>query len=169
MKILVSGSTKTVARLAHDWQECMGVLLTPANGNSVESILKTRLDWAADNGCFNGLNEKSFVLMLNKIQGSPRLKWVACPDKVADADETLRMFDRFEPLLRSKGFPVAFVAQDGQDIVSVPWEKIEAIFIGGSTKFKLSEAAGDIAREAKVRGKWLHIGRVNTMRRLITA
>lgn len=40
------------------------------------------------------------------------------------------------------------------------------MFIGGSTEWKLSEEAAELGREAKRRGKWLHMGRVNSLTRL---
>jgi hypothetical protein len=42
---------------------------------------------------------------------------------------------------------------------------IAAVFIGGSTKWKLSECAASIIRAAGVIGKWSHVGRVNTPER----
>lgn len=42
----------------------------------------------------------------------------------------------------------------------------DALFIGGSTEFKLSEFAATLAQMAKRRRKWVHMGRVNTRRRV---
>jgi hypothetical protein len=39
---------------------------------------------------------------------------------------------------------------------------IKAIFIGGSTDWKLSQHAVAIIKAAKALGKWAHVGRVNT-------
>ena len=40
------------------------------------------------------------------------------------------------------------------------------LFIGGTDEFKLGPDAEAIGREAKDRGKWLHMGRVNSIKRL---
>jgi hypothetical protein len=47
----------------------------------------------------------------------------------------------------------------------IQWNLIAAIFIGGSTRFKLSKAAVDIIRTAQAMDKWVHVGRVNTPER----
>lgn len=39
------------------------------------------------------------------------------------------------------------------------------LFLGGDTEWKLSPMATELAREAKMRGKWVHMGRVNSRRR----
>jgi len=64
---------------------------------------------------------------------------------------------------------VALVAQDGLESLPVPWEDFDALFIGGSTAWKLSEAARELCQEAKRRGKWVHMGRVNSLRRMQVA
>lgn len=171
MKILVSGATKAVRRLATTYPDHLGVLLTPADWHATESILSTGLAWAADNGCFGGLDDKAFRRMLNRIAGLPRLQWVVCPDQVADAGATLRLFDEWEPVLRSHGVPIAFVAQNGQEKFDVPWDRFDALFLGGAetadgAEWKLSQAAIGLASAAKAKGKLLHVGRVNSLRRL---
>jgi hypothetical protein len=40
------------------------------------------------------------------------------------------------------------------------------MFLGGDTAWKCSDTARDVATEAQARGKWVHIGRVNSWRRL---
>jgi len=58
------------------------------------------------------------------------------------------------------------VIQDGCNKNSVPWDEITAVFLGGTTKFKLSRQAWVICQDAKKRGKWVHVGRVNTPPRI---
>jgi EAL domain-containing protein (putative c-di-GMP-specific phosphodiesterase class I) len=58
------------------------------------------------------------------------------------------------------------VLQDGLERVGVPWKMIDAVFIGGSTKFKLGSVAARTVQEATERGFWVHCGRVNTRMRL---
>jgi hypothetical protein len=62
--------------------------------------------------------------------------------------------------------PIALVAQDGQERLPVPWDHFEALFVGGSTQWKLGPHATALIRQAKRRGKWVHVGRVNTVRRI---
>ena len=63
------------------------------------------------------------------------------------------------------GYPAAFVAQDGIEHTDVPWDEFDCLFIGGATEFKLGAIARRYATEAKRRGKWLHMGRVNSLKR----
>lgn len=64
------------------------------------------------------------------------------------------------------GYPAAFVLQNGVTGRDVPWDSVEAIFIGGDTAFKFSDTVREIVTEAKRRGKWVHMGRVNSARRI---
>lgn len=118
--------------------------------------------FAIDNGAFSGLNVREFESLLEKHRDRRSLcRWVAVPDVVASARRTLELFDYWAPRLLDH-WPLAFVAQDGQENLPIPWEDIDAIFIGGSTEFKLSAAAAQIVRCAKGQNKWIHAGRVNT-------
>ena len=72
--------------------------------------------------------------------------------------------------LHRRGLPAALVLQDGiPGPEAVPWDQIEAVFVGGSTEFKLGELAREIVGEATARGKWIHVGRVNSLRRIAYA
>lgn len=165
MMLLVSGSTRSVGRLAAQSVETLGHLVTPKNRNSIESILGTGLKWAVDNGAFSGFDPVAFRRLLRRVAGRPRLLWVVCPDRVGDAQETLRLFDQWQAEVARAG-PVAFVGQDGQEDLETPWDRFDCLFIGGTTEWKLSKAAQDLAAEAKRRGKSIHLGRVNSRRRL---
>jgi hypothetical protein len=158
------------------WPDSLGVLLTPDSGNTVEYAGNLGLPFACDNGCFVGFKEEKFYRLCRKVDNHPKLLWITCPDKVADAEETLHLFRSHAAEVSLYG-PVAFVAQDGQEDLELPEDyplghsghPWRCLFIGGTTKFKLSQAAGDLAEEAKNRGKLVHMGRVNSMRRLQTA
>lgn len=47
----------------------------------------------------------------------------------------------------------------------MPWHTFDVLFIGGSTEWKLGPGARALVAEAKRRGKWVHMGRVNSGRR----
>lgn len=169
MKILVSGSTKAVARDYPGHGQRVGVLLTPGNWNTVASVLAAGLPWAIDNGAYSGFDEPAFRRLVAASVGQPRLLWVAAPDVVGDASATLALFARWLPDLRSAGVPVAFVGQDGAESLPLPWGDLDCFFVGGSTAWKLSQASADLCTEARQRGKWVHMGRVNSLRRLRVA
>lgn len=164
MLLLVSGATKTIRRYAG--HPHLGCLLTPNTGNTVESFCG--LPWAADNAAFSGFDEAKFMQMLEKIHGTEPL-FVVAPDAVADAKTTLELFQRWEPIIHGYGLPVAFVLQDGQEKLDMPWSRFEAVFIGGSTEYKLGPEVRWLVREAKWRKKWVHMGRVNSFKRLAYA
>ena len=44
----------------------------------------------------------------------------------------------------------------------IPWQNIAAIFIGGTTEWKLGPHAKAVIRAAQAIGKYVHVGRVNT-------
>jgi len=167
MRILVSGATATLRRLAPKYADNLGILLTPANGNAIESIIASELPWAVDNGAFSGFRETEFEKLLDAIVGKPRLLWVAAPDQVGDADRTLLAFRQWCGRIKRRNLPVAFVLQDGCDQFELP--EADAYFVGGSTRFKLSQEASDMIQIAKLLGKPVHMGRVNTLNRLTAA
>jgi hypothetical protein len=49
---------------------------------------------------------------------------------------------------------------------SIPWDEFDCLFIGGRDDFKEGPLVRDACREARRRGKWVHMGRVNTLHRL---
>jgi hypothetical protein len=117
--------------------------------------------FAVDNGAFAGFNPTFFLSLLAREYSSRHLcRFVAVPDIVGSARRTLEVFNCWYDQL--DGWPIALVAQDGQEDLNIPWSCIQTIFIGGTTSFKLSKAAADIIKTAKAVGKWIHAGRVNT-------
>jgi len=120
-----------------------------------------------DNGAFSGFDAGAFVRMLegyHPYQGYQPI-FVTAPDVVADAASTRRLWPFWSALIRGLRWPVAFVAQDGLSPSQVPWDELDALFIGGSTEFKEGPRAASMMAMAKARGKWVHVGRVNGKRR----
>jgi hypothetical protein len=122
--------------------------------------------WAIDNGAYSGWDADAFVALLERMEGWPGCLFAAVPDVVSDAPATLRRFRAWAPMVREYRFPVALVAQDGLLPPHVPWDQIAALFLGGTTEWKLGVEARTLAGYAKAHGKWLHMGRVNSRRRL---
>lgn len=139
----------------------VGHLLCPRSRNVVWSPT-----WAADNAAFSRFDAEAYRAMLAKIAGVPGCLFVTAPDVVGDADATLALWSDWEPILRAHGLPAAFVLQDGITPAAVPWDTCAAVFIGGTTAFKLGPEARACVVEAKRRGVWVHMGRVNSERRL---
>ncbi len=167
MILLVSGSVALVKERAAAGA-MLGHIVTPPATN-LNLAVASGLPWAADNGCFHGLNTVAFRKMLARIRELPRCLWVVCPDQVANAQQTRRLFDEWSTECRATGHPVAFVGQDGAEDGDIPWSDFDCWFVGGTTAWKLSYCSQDLIAEARQRGKWVHMGRVNTRRRLTLA
>jgi hypothetical protein len=139
----------------------LGMIANPASGN----VVIAGVDWIADNAVFGG-NYPGDDAYLSWLSGRAKYRadcrFAVAPDVVCDAAATL---ERSAPMLaqiRRLGFPVALVAQNGLEHLAVPWDDFDALFIGGDTGWKLGRHAHALAAEARHRGKWVHMGRVNS-------
>jgi hypothetical protein len=142
----------------------IGCMTTPAQGNAIPDGAR----WAADNGVFGAgyPGDAAWLSWLRSRTADPALcLFAAAPDVVGDAAATLTRSAPFLPVIRAAGLPAALVAQDGLQDLPVPWDEFDALFVGGSTAWKLSAAAADLAEQARARGLWVHMGRVNSWRR----
>lgn len=150
----------------------VGIITTPDIGYTPESVGRYHW-WAADNACFahaGAFDLDRYLAWLDRFDGiKDRCMFATAPDVVADWPATLARSLPVLPILRAKGWPAAIVLQDGATPETVPWDEVDAVFIGGSTGWKTSHAAELCCREARRRGKWVHMGRVNTLRRLEAA
>jgi len=141
----------------------IGYIDTPAQGNK-------RPDGVAfcmDNGAFSDkFDEAKWWRFLTENAHAARdCLFAVAPDVVGDAAATIERSLPWLPKIRALGYPAAFVAQDGQEHLTVPWDEFDCLFIGGTTSWKLGPYARELVREAKARGKWVHMGRVNSERR----
>ena len=137
-----------------------GAIVTPEQGNIVEPGIRTLID----NGCFTQ-PEAFTVERYRKLTAEyPRSVLASVPDVVGDWAATL---DRWQSFPKD-GWPVplAIVLQDGATVDTVPWGEIGAVFVGGTTEWKLGPEVRSIVAEANARSVWAHMGRVNSQRRL---
>lgn len=155
--ILVHASPKTLAPYR---TENLGVLCSP---RCVYADDIQEWPWAADNDAYSKWDEGRYRDMLERIRGRQGMLFVTAPDVVGDWMATGRLYDAWRDELH--GLPVAYVAQDGLQGQHVPWRDITTLFVGGTTEWKLGEQAARLIREAKQRGKWVHMGRVNSFER----
>lgn len=143
----------------------LGRLAVPKDHARIAETAAAGIPWAADNAAFSGFDAAAYRRMVGRLAGIPGCLFVAVPDVVADADATARRFRRWAGLVERAGLPVALVAQDGLERHRVPWGLIDALFLGGSTAWKLGSDAARLAAQARERGLWVHMGRVNSNRR----
>jgi hypothetical protein len=144
-----------------------GLLTSPSSRNSPQHAIERGLPWACDNDCFLTYNPMSIYNMLKKYQGLKGCVFMNAPDVVMNHKATLKRFVIWERLIHGLGFPVAFTLQNGCTVRDVPWNKCEALFIGGDTQFKYTKEVREIVKEANRRKMWIHNGRVNTPERVI--
>lgn len=196
MRLLVSGATRTIARLLADpvlgslASTHLGHLVSPAAGNRLESLLSTGLPIAIDNGAFaqfqagQSFDWRGYQRYIDRVAERyyttdlrQRLLWCVIPDVVADHQATRRAAATWRMLQTPAmaALPWAWVAQDGAtprhtpgqgDPRGGPWVGIRCCFIGGSTHWKESPAAHAMIRFAQRHGRLVHVGRVNSYRRL---
>ena len=138
-------------------------LLTPLTGRTPK---KPTERFAIDNGAFAKFSPKRFESLLKRELPRRELcRFVAVPDVVGSALRTLEVFERWKNRECLSGWPLALVCQDGQESLPIPWDDITAIFIGGSTEWKVSHHAAACIKAAKALDKWVHVGRINTAAR----
>ena len=167
MILFVNGGTKTVYSMnAH--RNHLGILLSPACGNAIARTIASGLPWAVDNGAYSGFDAMAYKKLLAKCEGHQRhgLRWVTVPDVVGNHAATLSLFDEWGMYLLRRRLPMAFVAQDGCTTGDVPWDYIQCLFIGGTTEWKLSQQAVRLMELAKIKAFPVHVGRVNSRRRI---
>jgi len=149
-----------------------GLMLNPGSGYAAARV-DHYAAFALDNGCFSAGESFDAEAWLHwLVRYTPHRAtclFAVAPDVVADAAATIERSRPWLKVIRALGFPAAFVGQDGQEDLPVPWDEFDCWFTGGSTEWKLSEAAYRLAAEAKRRGKWVHMGRVNSWRRFRAA
>lgn len=165
--LYLSGPTHSyVDRWAHP---NVGWLVTPPRCNIPAG---TTRPFAADNGCYARgpllPNTTAYNHLQQVLRSHPGCLFLPANDVVGDWQSTITAFhEGGRDLVRSLNVPVAIVLQDGASETSVPWSQIDAVFIGGTTNWKLS--AGPLIVAAKRRGLWVHVGRVNSFKRILWA
>jgi hypothetical protein len=149
----------------------LGLLAQP--GNSVHRSADRYPCWAADNGCYaqgDAFDLPAYLAWLARLPHPTSMQFATAPDVVADHAASWARSRDVLPRIRALGLPAAFVAQDGmEDDPSLDWSAFDALFIGGSDAWKLGPAARVLVAEARARGKWVHLGRVNSRIRLAYA
>lgn len=122
--------------------------------------------YGLDNGCFSTFHREVWDRLLNEAYDDEAglVRFVTLPDIVGDARRTLDLFECFKR--HTNGLPRALVLQDGIGNHPISYDDVAAVFVGGSDAFKTSKEAWNACKAAKFLGKWVHVGRVNTIARV---
>jgi hypothetical protein len=143
----------------------LGMIDTPAQGNTLPDGVR----WCADNGCFGTgyPGDTGFFGFLEaRAAAVSRCSFTVAPDVPFDAAATLARSLPFMDKIRGLGYPAALAAQNGLEHLTVSWDDFDVLFLGGDTPWKLGPAARRLTAKARARGKHVHMGRVNSLRRL---
>jgi len=160
MKFLIDKSKEHVVRKMklHTDFVC-GQLLTP-----LTRYANAGVTFAIDNGAFSSFDSAAFAGLLRRnATHKENCLFVTIPDVVGSCRRTLEVWRRRGAFCQH--WPLAFVAQDGSEDLEIPWDEFDCLFIGGKDPWKDSQASIDLVKTAKILGKHVHIGRVNTHRR----
>lgn len=166
-----------LATLSHGTPAIREAMLAGVFGQMINctDVVKVRakllpgVRWAADSGGFTGgyPGDDAYLSWLSGLKEHAALcEFAVAPDVLGDASATRARSGPVLGDIREAGFPAAYVLQDGSDEVEPPWNLFEVLFIGGTTGFKLGPVAQDLAVQALDLGKKVHVGRVNSLRRL---
>lgn len=124
--------------------------------------------FAADCGGYGGkFNPNVWLPWIDKIADrGDRCLFAVVPDRF-DPDDldgnlaaTAQMWEQWYEEVLVRGLRPAWVAQNGATPDDIPPEA-GAVFIGGSTDWKLSEQAWTVVTAARAHELWVHMGRVN--------
>jgi len=157
--------------LLADVRADVGLMSQPGMGTFTAGNLHLQFRvWAADNGRFAQPDKWVAGDWLEWAAGLRRYRerclFMVAPDCVGDAAATLELSVPYLPTIRQLGYQAAYVSQNGATCESLPWDDFDCLFVGGDDAWKFSHASLLVLAEAKRRGKWTHMGRVNTIRRL---
>jgi hypothetical protein len=161
MLLLLTKAEGTLMRYPHP---NLGRLVQPRHYDNMSQTIANGRKWAADNDCFQQLDPDAYRRMIRTLpQGG---LFVTVPDVVGNHEQTRQLWDAWAPQVVSYGHRPAFVLQDG----CTRWEQVPddaaAVFVGGTTGYKLSGDAARLVDVANRRRLWTHMGRVNTRRRI---
>lgn len=169
MIIYLSGLSRTWAPYAERFP--IGLMIGPHRGWRVPWC-----DFAADNNVYaNRLDpgwwfrdgQTRWYRMVEKISNLDRRpRFVVVPDVVADWSLTVEMAEVYAPHLRRFDLPFAIALQDGADFEEALRFDPAAVFVGGSTAWKWGNV-GRIVDFFADRGIWIHVGRVNSTKRIL--
>lgn len=158
MKILLDSSPRKIAEYTERYGYEFWQLRTPLTRNALGGV-----PYGLDNGCFARFERETWLKQVDEAR-KVRPLFVTLPDIVGDSRRTLDLFDHFYD--HTRGVPRALVLQDGIGQHAIPWAQLDAVFVGGSDAFKIASEAINACKAAKMMGKWVHVGRVNTASRV---
>jgi hypothetical protein len=157
----LTGASNPATRALAAERADLGLMCQPASGYLTH--IPDYPVFAADNGCFTDRWKADIWLRyLDRVAvWQERCLFAVVPDRYMDHAATVELWHRWAGEVTDRGLPAAFVCQNNCTPDDVPTDA-GAVFIGGDTDWKLSRWAWANVAAAKARGRWTHVGRVNT-------
>lgn len=124
--------------------------------------------WMLDNGAFSrAWKEDVWHKRLEQLASySTNCIAAVVPDIILDAEATLERWFEYAPIVKAFGYKAAFATQNGCTVDMVPWHEIDVLFVGGNDEHRRQEC-WPLINEAKRRGLWVHVGRVNSAAKIM--
>src|SRR5262245_55015791 len=105
----------------------LGFILTP----DTRYVPPSDIMLAADNACFSNPTKYSDDRYLKFLAAMPAsLIFATAPDVLGDHRATVARSCPMLAAIRKLGLPAAFVAQDGWDEKTTPWDDFDVLFVG---------------------------------------
>jgi len=173
MKMMIDSSCGMIYNLRYEYRKTdlkFLQLRTPLTGYKKDGL--GFIQYGLDNGSFTDFNPKKFEQMAHKAKTDNQCLWIALPDVVGDHESTMILYHHWLERLDLDGETKkrCFVLQDGCNLEKhqnePPWDILEAVFVGGTDYYKSSRRCYEVVEKAQKLGKWVHVGRVNTPKRI---
>lgn len=154
MRVMLDQSPAKIAEYTEKFQYEFWQFRTPLTRYKIAPV-----PWGLDNGCFTHFHRKEWEAMLIEAKKNMPV-FVTLPDVWGDARRTMELFHAF--FWKTEHLPRALVLQDGVAELEIPWKNLSGVFLGGSDAFRILPSTTNILKAAKILGKWIHIGRLNS-------
>ncbi|MDR6219031.1 hypothetical protein [Deinococcus soli (ex Cha et al. 2016)] len=155
----------------------LGVMVNAAAHSGVVAGVREGRLWGMDNGAFTGRFDPAALrrALVDYLPYRSTCRFVVAPDKLHDAPGSYALFEQWRPLIRALGYPVAFAAQFGPkglpdaDALFIPWLNVQdpqdpdSVMVTGRLRDPQLQA---LARAYTDAGLWVHVGMVNSSRRM---
>jgi len=110
--------------------------------------------------------EERWLSWLSSNHPRPGCLFATVPDALGDHEGTLIRWRKYRQTVADLRYPVAFVAQNGAMPNNVPWDEVDCLSIARDDWFQPAGSTFALARHARSLGKWVHVGRVNSLKRM---
>ena len=134
-------------------------------GSEIEAV---KYPWMLDNGAFSRKwSVEVWYTRMSKLAAyNDTCIAAVVPDIILDAEATVARWYEYAPIVKALGYKAAFATQNGCVVDMIPWSELDVLFIGGSDEHRKREC-WPLIDEAKRRGLWVHVGRVNSVKNIM--